>query len=975
MVAGQGTLTYSGAANSLFATNNVLDNGTLVLDNSGTNINSRLGGQVDTATDSVNLVMNGGTLNILGNSAAPTTESLGRIITLTTGATTVATTAVTVDTASIANLVVGMGISGPGIAANTTITAINQATNTLTLSIAAQATGTGLTFTAQGGILSLASGASTINLTPTSTQSTTLNAGTMAAVTTGSSLLLRGPNLGSTAGAGVGNLTFTGAAPAQIGGLPLAAGATTVGSPNVTVTATAGLTAGMYVTGPGIPVGARVLSITSGTVFVLDTNATLALTAQAYTAAGNQFQVIRPDVLVDTSLTGTGTSFGTYQGSTGPFSAGGAGFRALTAAELSPFLNSGATANVAMGYQYGGVFIAATTINSLTLNQSGGTMAAGPIPQNTTLTVTSGGIIAQAGNRGISGGLVAFGAAPGFIYANGDTSFSAGITGSGGLAKGGLGTLTLNRAQFYTGTTTVNGGNLTLNGGANTLFVSAIGAPNSLQVNSGTLELNGNNQAVNTLGSASNLAGTGGTINNSSGTAALFTIAGGTTTAVNGAGFSGSITGNINLVKSGNNTAIFTNANTFTGTTSLRGGTTTLIDSGTFANTTAVEVLTGSTFNIDNRGLVDVTRLGVVPVTLQAGALNYFGGNGTDSVQNLGALTVNGGFSTINSSVGSGGSALLNFTSLTRNTDSIVNFTGTNLGISLNAGNAELTFGTAPTLTNNIIGGWAIVGGTEFASYLGGTGVGALNQTGFAQYNSTTALPAAPGNAVQNIRLANASFSIPATAGVYSLNSLNFATNTAAQSINFTTGTDTLNLASGGFLKSGAFDGNIGATVDSGRLSAGVGAGTKELFLTNMANTLTVNSRITDNAGGGATRLVLSGAGAFIVANGLNSYTGGTVINTTTTLSGTNGQAVLLSTGGITINNATLAYNVGQSGKIASGANLVVNGAGVLNLWGNTSLNNFSFDSTSANGAATIRTASVTGGNSTTVAGSTTLTV
>ncbi|MCX6839396.1 MAG: autotransporter-associated beta strand repeat-containing protein [Verrucomicrobia bacterium] len=970
-IAAQGALTYSGTGNSLFATNNVLDGGTLVLDNSGTNVNSRLGGQVDTATDSVNLTLNGGTFTILGNSGAPTTESLGRINTLTAGATTVATTAVTVDAASINNLVVGMGISGPGIAANTTITAINQATNTLTISSNAQATGTGLTFTAQGGILSLASGASTINLTPTSTQGTTLNAGTMAAVTSGSSLLLRGPNLGSTNGAGVGNLTFTGAAPAQIGGLPLAAGVTTAGSPNVTVTATAGLSPGMFVTGPGIPLGARVLSVTSGTVFVLDTNATLALTAQAYTAAGNLFQVIRPDVLIDSSLTGTGTAFGTYQGAAGPFSAGGSGFRALTAAEYAPFLNSGATTNVAMGYQHGGAFITGTTINSLTLNQYGGTLAAGPIPQNTALTVTSGGIIAQAGNVGISGGLLAFGTAPGFIYTKGDLNVSAGITGSGGVAKGDAGALNFNRPQFYTGATTVNNGTLKLNGGTNTLFVNAIGGTNNLQVNGGTVNLNGNNQAVATLGSASNLAGTGGTITNA-GAQAILTITGGTATPANGAGFSGSINGNIDLVKTGNNTATFTNANTFSGTTTLRGGITTLIDSGTFANTTSVAASLGTALNLDNRGLVNnVTRLGVIPVSLTGATLGYFGGNGVDSVQNLGALTTNGGMSFVNSTIGSGGSALLNFTSLTRNTDSVVNFGGTNLGISLNAGNAQIKFGTAPTLTNNLIGGWAIVNGNEFASYLPGTGVGTLNQTGFPGYTGTT-MPAASAP-TGNYRL-GAAVAVPVVTG-YNINSLNVVGNFNAT---FTNVGDGLRLVSGGLLKSGDNANSIGAAADSGRISAGdLSAGVKELFITNNQNTLTVNSRIVDNGFAGAsTRLVLSGpSGGAFVLTAPNTYTGGTVINTTTALSGTNAQVVLPSAGGITINNAALNYGAGQSGKIATGANFTLNGGAALNLWGNTSLNDFTFNHDGNAAGSLVRTASVTGADSTTVAGSTTLTV
>jgi autotransporter-associated beta strand protein len=906
-IAAQGTLTYSGTGNSLFNSNIVLDGGILVLDNTGTNVNSRLGGQVDTATDSVGLTLNGGTLTILGNSGVNTTESLGILYSRTSGVATSASTTLTVNDAS--NFVVGMGISGAGIAANTTITAINHAANSITLSAAATVP-LNSPLAIQGGTVTMASGASTINLPANSARNTILNAGILGGVVSGSTLLLRGANLGATAGPGVANFTITGATPTG------------------------------FVGGAG--------------------------------AAGTNTISIRPDILVDTSLTGTGTSFAAYFGAGGVAGAtGGNGFRALTAAEYAPFLNSGATTNVGLGYTHGGRFIAGTTINSLTLNSFGGTATFGPIPQNTALTITSGGILAQSGNAGISGGLIAFGTAPGFIYANGDLNFSAGITGSGGVAKGGAGNLTFNRPQFYTGVTTVNNGTLTLNGGPNSLFVNAIGGTNNLQINGGTLNLNGNNQAVAILGSASNLAGTGGTINNA-GAQALFTITGGTTTAANGAGFSGSINGNIDLVKTGSNTAIFTNGNTFNGTTSLRGGITTLIDSGTFANTTSVSMFSGSTFNVDNRGLVNnVLRIGAVPVSLQASSFQFFGGNGVDSVQNMGALTINEGMSFVGSTIGSGGSALLNFTSLTRNQNSVLNFGGTNLGISLNAGNAQIKFGTAPTLTNNIIGGWAIVGGTEFASYLPGTGVSSLNQTGFAQYTGTT-MPAA---STQPVITASVQLSLSQSLRVININSLNIVGNF---NTTFTNAGDGLRLVSGGLLKSGDNANSIGAAVDSGRISAGtLTAGVKELFITNNQNTLTVNSRIVDNGFAGAsTRLVLSGpSGGLFTLTAPNTHTGGTVINAATTLSGTNGVAVLPAAGGIMINNAALTYGVGQSGKIGAGANITVIGGGSLNLWGNSSFGNFTFDATGANAAPTIRTASVTGANSTTVANGTTLTL
>jgi hypothetical protein len=65
----------------------------------------------------------------------------------------------------------------------------------------------------------------------------------------------------------------------------LTGGATTDTSPTVTVANTAGLVAGMVVTGPGIPAGTTIASITNATTLVLSAPATATLTAQTYAAS------------------------------------------------------------------------------------------------------------------------------------------------------------------------------------------------------------------------------------------------------------------------------------------------------------------------------------------------------------------------------------------------------------------------------------------------------------------------------------------------------------------------------------------------------------------------------------------------------------------------------------------------------------------------------------------------------------------
>ncbi|MDB6120927.1 MAG: uncharacterized protein JWO08_4708, partial [Verrucomicrobiaceae bacterium] len=82
------------------------------------------------------------------------------------------------------------------------------------------------------------------------------------------------------------NLVFD---PSSTATIALANGTTTASSATVTVTSTAGLLPGMPVFGPNIPAGAYVVSVTNGTTFVLNLNATAAGTSQALTAnqAGN----------------------------------------------------------------------------------------------------------------------------------------------------------------------------------------------------------------------------------------------------------------------------------------------------------------------------------------------------------------------------------------------------------------------------------------------------------------------------------------------------------------------------------------------------------------------------------------------------------------------------------------------------------------------------------------------------------------
>jgi fibronectin-binding autotransporter adhesin len=134
---------------------------------------------------------------------------------------------------------------------------------------------------------------------------------------------------------------------------------------------------------------------------------------------------------------------------------------------------------------------AANTINSLTL-QPGSTLTAS-VPASSTLTVTSGMFLAQAGGPSTIAAAVTLNAPAntGFLLvANGNLTVGSTFTGgNGNFTKGGNGTLTLSAANTFAGTLSDNAGTLALN--ANTSAAQFTGAGNLALANGTTLTLTG----------------------------------------------------------------------------------------------------------------------------------------------------------------------------------------------------------------------------------------------------------------------------------------------------------------------------------------------------------------------------------------------------------------------------------------------------------------------------------------------------
>ena len=581
-----------------------------------------------------------------------------------------------------------------------------------------------------------------------------------------------------------------------------------------------------------------------------------------------------------------------------------------------------------------------STLNSLTGNQTlnaitlSGTAAVGGLGglNPATLTLTSGTILANgSGGAFLTTPIVALGG-EGLIHVQSGQSLTvnSSMSGTAGMTKDLTGTLNLNAQQFVSGATYINDG---------TIVLTSVGITNPMLYNQalavnygGTLDLNGNNQFVAGLSSATAGGGNGiagGTVTNSSGTQSTFTINGNTN-------FAGVISGNIYLDKTGTGALNLQNPATYTGPTLITGGTLTLNDYGTLSNTSQITINYGS-LSLANGNLYNVNdRVNdSAAITMAGGTLSYAGRQQMNSTETLGAVTLKEGLNNIFSSAGGTNvnSAVLTIASLTRSGGSTATIRFNSLGSLGTIGSvANILVNSAPTLTNNLIGPWAIVD-REYASYTSAYGIGGLNSNGFAGY-SLTSLIGGPG-ATDNVRFITTGTTI--LPGNTTVGTLDFASQAAATLLDL--GGGTLTVQGGGILFAQATD-NVDFSIQNGTITGPSGGG--DLYLTH-ANfggtnrTVTLNAPIADN--GGAVRVIFTsgqieaaGVGNTIL-NAVNTYTGGTVINSGNIVLGATGQ---LGTGGLTVDQAIFTQTAG--GVIPSSNTLTLGGGSLVNLVGNNTL-------------------------------------
>lgn len=517
-----------------------------------------------------------------------------------------------------------------------------------------------------------------------------------------------------------------------------------------------------------------------------------------------------------------------------------------------------------------------------------------------------------------------------------NATVSGAISGDGELVKAGAGNLTLSGNNTFTGPATINGGQLTLDGG------SAIDDSVDIEVNSGTLKVS----SAETVGSLTTANGTQTVLD------ATLTTGGNNASTTS----SGLIGGAAELVKEGSGTMTLNGslANTYSGGTTVNDGTlvastnqqlgtgsvtvgtdgslvtnngTTqsvagLFNEGTVSLGNSATLNTGSS-HFNNSGTVN-TGIGASIIDTGAvtnsGTLNFAGGtttfsSGTNAISNTGTINLNAGTALVKGSVsGNGTIAMGNGTTFqsANNNQAIAN------NMTVTSGGAA-TFNTAG---NNAALSGAVSGNGQFTK----VGTGELTLSGNNSFTGPATISGGQLTLQGGQAIAN-STSVQLNAG-----SLKVASAETIGSLTTAVGTQTTldaNLTTGG---------NNGSTTSSGVIG-GVAALTKQ-----GTGTMTLNGLAANTYAGGtnvtAGTLVAAtdqqlGSGSVSVSNGATLTTGN---NTTQSIAGLANQGTVtlgnnstLNTGSGNFNNSG-TVNVGTNGRIMDvGA---ISNAGTINFAG-----------------------------------------
>ncbi len=394
----------------------------------------------------------------------------------------------------------------------------------------------------------------------------------------------------------------------------------------------------------------------------------------------------------------------------------------------------------------------------------------------------------------------------------------------------------------------------------------------------------------------------------------------GTITDLQNATINSVLIGSSGLTKAGAASLTLGGVDTYSGTTTVNGGTLYLTGSagGTILNSTAIAVNYGGTFYVNQTGGSLARATTTTPVTLSGGTFSFLGNvshTGTDTEQ-FGALTLGPGQSTVTLSRGAAttnhamlvfGSSTTMLSDLVRTAMSgaMVDFTATVAGQGGPGGTyystgygipsapndfmyfGSTTLGSGPASSYGLCD-WVVVNGHDFCRFSGSNGIHEQD----AGSGGTS-----PCTLSNNINETAASGYIIVTSSVGQTVTANESINSLTEQSLTTAITTSLNGFkvnieqtsegggspldhNGGICVSGSapFTPNAGYTITGGTITSGVSGTNSELFVWIDSNTTTINSVIQDIGGGATTLLSKCGSGT-LVLGGANTYSHGTTLN------------------------------------------------------------------------------------------------